>query len=530
MGTRDPDVAMTGEMAGHVARRLIESARMRHWSAWAALTLILTCAAALRFWNISAGLPYRVGVDEPVIAERAVHMMKSGDFNPHFFDYPGLYIYIQLLVACVRFVTGALEGSWRSLDQFWPEHLFLWTRVLNAALGTATVFVVYRAGLHWNQGTALLAATLMAVWPNHVRESHFALTDVPVTLLTTVALVISLRAYETGRLSAFVAAGVAAGCAAATKYNGAVAVLMPLIAAATTLASSARVRSAMAAIAGAAAAFLLCAPYTVLDLPEFLNAFAYMAVSYRPRPFPEGADIYLGHLRVALGPLGLLVLALGLGWSVVRAAHMRDTGRWLLLLVFPVVYFQMVATKQLIFARYLLPVMPFACLLMAVVLADALQWIRNRGRVRPMARAAAMVALVVAVLAYPTRTAGEWPVQHGRRTTLDLAYRLVQQVIPSESTVVVENGVLRLPESRYRQVYAASLAEHTAKEYAEMGATYFVASSDAFGPVMDHPDKHPEANQAYQELFEEHAECMPTVKPTPTASGPQIRICRLRTE
>jgi hypothetical protein len=33
--------------------------------------------AALRFWNIDAGLPYRIGPDEPVIAERAIHMIRA---------------------------------------------------------------------------------------------------------------------------------------------------------------------------------------------------------------------------------------------------------------------------------------------------------------------------------------------------------------------------------------------------------------------------------------------------------------------
>jgi len=184
------------------------------------IAVIVLAAAALRFWNLRAGLPYRIGVDEPVIAQRAIQMMRSGDFNPHFFDYPGFYIYIQLAVACTRFISGAMDGLWRSLDQFGPEHLFLWTRTLNALLGTATVWMVYRAGLRWGLAVALTAAALLAVWPNHVRESHFALTDVPLTLLTTAAMLLALRAREAKQLKWFIAAGIASGLAGATKYDG----------------------------------------------------------------------------------------------------------------------------------------------------------------------------------------------------------------------------------------------------------------------------------------------------------------------
>ena len=268
-------------MTATTERAPVAAAPVREHSlpVWIALASILAGAAALRFWNLTTGLPARVGVDEPVIAERAIQIMRSGNFNPHFFDYPGLYIYVQVLVGCMRFLSGAMDGLWRSLGEFWPEHLFLWTRALNAALGTLTVFVVYRAGLRWGQGVALLAAGLMAVWPNHVRESHFALTDVPLTLLTTLALVLSLRAHETGRLAWFVAAGASVGLAAATKYNGTVALIMPLIAAALARTPrSSRVWGAVAATAAAGGAFLLGAPYTVLDLPAFLNAFGYMTI------------------------------------------------------------------------------------------------------------------------------------------------------------------------------------------------------------------------------------------------------------
>ena len=254
--------------------------------AWVALAAILAGGAALRFWNLTTGLPYRVGDDEPVIAERAIHIIQTWDFNPHFFDYPGLYIYLQALVAYLRFLAGFVTGLWRSLEEVHLEHLFLWTRVLNAALGTATVLIVYRAGLRWGQRVALLAAGLMAVWPNHVRESHFALTDVPLTFLTTFALLLSLRAHETKRLMWFLAAGASVGLAAATKYGGAIAIVMPLIAAAATeMPLSSRASRAAAAAGVAICAYVMGAPYTFLDLPAFLKGFSYLMTFYQPRPF-----------------------------------------------------------------------------------------------------------------------------------------------------------------------------------------------------------------------------------------------------
>src|SRR6478735_2225959 len=93
-----------------------------------ALSAVLIAAAVLRFWALGAGIPYALQVDEPEIVERAVNMMRSGSLHPHFFDYPGLYIYVQLLVACVRFVAGAIAGEWYMLGQAHGDAFYLWGR------------------------------------------------------------------------------------------------------------------------------------------------------------------------------------------------------------------------------------------------------------------------------------------------------------------------------------------------------------------------------------------------------------------
>jgi len=79
------------------------------------LVTVLVVAAVLRFWRLGAGIPHALGVDEHVIVERVLAIMRTGDFNPHFFDYPGLAYYLHLPVACLRFVVGALRGEWGSL-------------------------------------------------------------------------------------------------------------------------------------------------------------------------------------------------------------------------------------------------------------------------------------------------------------------------------------------------------------------------------------------------------------------------------
>src|SRR5204863_624776 len=79
----------------------------------------------------------------------------------------------------------------------------------------------YRIGTELaSQRVGLFAAAQMAVLPLHVRESHFILTDVPMTALTTMAVWLSVRAARLGTVRAYAWAGAACGLAAAAKYNG----------------------------------------------------------------------------------------------------------------------------------------------------------------------------------------------------------------------------------------------------------------------------------------------------------------------
>ncbi len=147
----------------------------------AALAVVMAAGFLLRVWNLGSGIPFAVGIDEPAIMTTVVRILKSGSFNPHFFEYPTGYIYVQVGTAIVNFLVGAMRHSWKAVEQVGPSDFYLWGRFVTAAIGTATIALVYRAGLRWGPRAGLAAAALLAVMPMHVRESHFVLTDVPMT-------------------------------------------------------------------------------------------------------------------------------------------------------------------------------------------------------------------------------------------------------------------------------------------------------------------------------------------------------------
>jgi 4-amino-4-deoxy-L-arabinose transferase-like glycosyltransferase len=496
------------------------------------LAMILALAAMLRFVGLGTGIPFNIGVDEPEIMDRAIQMMRTGDFNPHFFDYPGLYFYVQLAVACLRFIIGATAGHWTSLDQINSADFYLWGRAVTAFLGTVTVFLVYQIGMRWGTRYAALAAGLMAVMPLHVRESHYVLTDVPLTFFVTLGLLLTLRAAERERAIDFAWAGAAAGLAAATKYPGALSLLVPLIAVWMTLgAKPSRIAASLAVIAGAAAAFLLTAPYTLLDLPAFLNGYAHLAGYYSPKPLAEPAAVtYFKHLTRSMAWPAFLLLLMGIGLGALRSIRGPGRVRWTVTLVFPLVYFYFLSGQTLIFGRYLLPLLPSVCLLAAAGCVSGVSLLR-RFDIPRTARTAIIAAITIAAVLPPAWQSLVFMRTLTRTSTVELAHAWMLDNIPRGASVVIETQAL-LPGKGFNARNVPQLVQdyrspQAYAEYVQEGVEYIVASSQKYGDAMQMPHKHPDLYAAYMRLFEQSRE---VARFTPDAEhpGPELRIYKLR--
>lgn len=492
------------------------------------LAAVLITAALLRFWSLGYGIPYAVGVDEPEIMERVVNMMKSGDFNPHFFDYPGLFFYVQLPVAIVRFLVGAIAGQWHSLDQVSAGHFYLWARAVTAAFGTATVFLLYQVGLRWGGRHALLGAGLLAVLPMHVRESHFVLTDVPATFFATLTFLLSIAAHEKATTKAFAWAGAAAGLTIATKYNAGLVLIMPMIAVWMTLdATPSRMRCALWAMGGCVAAYLIAAPYTILDLPAFLNGFAHLTASYRPRDpnLDPGWQIYLKHLRMTMGWPAMLLLVAGFVLGVVRAVEGPGRVRWTLLVVYPFVYFMAIAGRSLIYGRYLLPILPFVCLLAAIAVVSGVSLLR-RFDIPRTPRRLLITGLTIAALLPPAMNSVAFDRDISGESTQAVAYRWILGNVPAGSKIAIEKFDLRLT-APYQTEHVVALTDREHAEYVRQGFQYVIASSQVFGPIFAAPQHAPDLYGRYRRLFDQSQELL-IVKPEGKRRGPELRIYKLQ--
>ena len=310
-----------------------EAGRPRSESLWGgprvALAAIVTGAATLRLVGIAYGRPFPLfSPDEQSIVPRAWKMVHGGGLDPHWFDYPTLFMYLL-----APFQAWAGDASYLS------------ARIVVFVLGLGAVAASWWLGRRAYGDTAgLVAAAVVAIETTEVAYSRMAVTDVPLTL----GVAASLALLVSGRVEL---GGLVAGLATSFKYPG-VFLLVPLIVAGYR-------QPRRLALGGVLflAAFSATSPYFLVHLHEAVSdAYSVQRLARQGWLGFEHDHVapiaFLDRLWEGLGP-ALLVCGLGLGLALARRGRAD-----LILASFTVVYFLDLCTLGAHFDRYVLPLVP----------------------------------------------------------------------------------------------------------------------------------------------------------------------------
>lgn len=308
--------------------------------------------------TVTIGHSFSYHPDElPVIGAASTVQPAAGQWNPKFYNYGTLQVYLMApLVAVGRQADGSLN---------------LWTITLLGRLMTA-LFAVGAVAVIWCAGKrvggfpgAVAAASFLAVAPLMVQQSQFVTVDVPAVFWVALVLLLTLRQRPA-------LGGLAAGLAAATKYTAGLSLAMPLLALIGRGSPASRFKAAGLTVLGAAAGFLAGCPGVVLWPRDFASGF-----------FFELAHSHAGHglVFVGTGPGWLyhLVHSLlpGLGWPLaalvaaavaVTAWKGRPAERSVL--GYAVLLFVALAGAKVRFARYTLLLYPAFAVMIAVLMRE----------------------------------------------------------------------------------------------------------------------------------------------------------------
>ncbi|OFW30646.1 MAG: hypothetical protein A3H97_24115 [Acidobacteria bacterium RIFCSPLOWO2_02_FULL_65_29] len=378
------------------------------------LALVLLVALAARVWGIGFGIPFvNARPDETQIAGPAVGFL-TGDLRPPFLQWPTLFPYAVALMYVVYFAITRPFTGYATLAAFAESRRvdispFIYiTRGMSALMGVMTVWWVHSIARRvFDDTVAIVAALFLAVCFLHVRDSHFGVTDVTMTALVVLAVLALVRWRQTGALRHVLAAGIVGGLAASTKYNG-LGILVPFAVALVQRfleerreRQNARGRAVRASLVFSGAmmlALFATSPYILIDWSRFVSD-----VRATQSMVMQGHGIVLGQ---GWWYYARIVLPAAVGWPIFLAGtagmlalltlRFRDCA---VVVAFPIAYYLVAGRGLGVFARYIIPVVPFLCISAAWLTVEAARML-TRGRSAASRRG--LIAAVTIAVAAPT--------------------------------------------------------------------------------------------------------------------------------
>lgn len=416
-------------------------------AARAALAIILAVALAWRLNNVGFGLPSMYDPDEPIFMITALKLLGEGTLNPGWFGHPGsTTIYLVALIDAAVAAAGLLSGRYADVEEFAraayanPALLFVPARVAMALLGVGAVWLTHALGKRMEgQAVGLLAAGLLAINGLHIAWSQVVRTDIHASVFMLAAMIFAVRAMTGGRLADFLVAGVFAGFATATKWPAATVFLAVAGAALGAARASGDYRLAARRVALSAAAALLAlflaSPFILLDWQTVLaNVSGEVKnghLAHTGRGFIANLGFYAGQLSAATGPLGPPLAVAGL-----LLAGKRSRAARFVIIPVTLAFLALIASQNMVWSRWVLPLLPMASLLMAVAilaLAELAGKALGPAWKRP---AAAALALAVAI---PSAMGAVGQARERANDTRAAAARWAAANVPAGSAVVFEH-------------------------------------------------------------------------------------------
>jgi hypothetical protein len=407
-------------------------------------------AVAVRLWGLGFGLPYIIArPDETEMAGPAVGFL-SGDLRPPYFEWPTLFTYVTAFLYVVYFYLTRPFTGYATLAAFAESRRqnvapFLYiTRSLSALMGVLTVYWVYAICRRlFDETIALVAALFLALSFLHVRDSHFGVADVAMTSLVMLAALAILRWRDTGIRLHAAEGGLIAGLAGSTKYNG-LGMCVPFIIALVERAVDdyrarseryARRRFTLALLAFSVAiaiGFFGASPYILIDWSRFTIAINGVAAH-----LAEGHGVMLGR---GWSYYAHVMLPAAIGWPMFVAGtagvvlllttRFRDAA---VLFAFPIAYYLVAGRGYTVFARYIIPVLPFLCIAAAWSVVTTVRVLAKGAS--PAVRGALIAAVAIAVVAPTARKTLELDRLLATTDNREIVAHALDDVVPPDNSL-----------------------------------------------------------------------------------------------
>jgi hypothetical protein len=282
---------------------------------------VLATAAIVRLIGANFSLPNIYTTEEYKVINYALRM-GNGDLNPHFFNYPSLYLYFTLFISGIYFVIGKIFSAFASPHDFAlsfiknPTGIYLTMRLISGLWSTATVAVTYLFTKElFGKRAALITMIFSAFISSIIISAHEVRPNMPSMFFVITAFYLILLFLKKDDYRYFYSAAVVMGIATSIYYNavflGALLPLAHFFARRKIKIFDIRLWVGLFLVP---ALFIVGTPFSIIDFNTFYRDFSAHsegAILNLPRGIPAVLKHYLfvGHTGQLTPFLGLLCYA-----------------------------------------------------------------------------------------------------------------------------------------------------------------------------------------------------------------------------
>ncbi len=355
------------------------------------VAFVLICGLTLwsAFRHIDGTLPYPQHVDEAFLTGPAHRTVVTGNLHPYTFNYPSLPKYLAAAGMAAGFIQSATRLELREVQDIgnvgYPyydsKRPMQTARRLYALLAVVALAMSgISAWLAFGRPAVLVTAPLVLLLSPLYWFHTWTYLNVDLVAASFASLALAATLAATRRTSLFQAAvlpGACAGLATGSKYTLAVTIVPVLLGIVLCQPRGQRLRGCASALVAMVVAFLVAVPYSLLDIPGFLNGVASEAFHYASghRGYNEEPGLpqflyYARHFASEFGIAGVVVAMVGLA-ALARA----DWRRALVLVSLPAVLLAMLSAQRVHFPRNVLSLHPIVAIWIAVGLSIVHEWL-----------------------------------------------------------------------------------------------------------------------------------------------------------
>jgi len=444
-----------------------------------------------RLIGVDWGLPRVYHPDEPNYISKVLIMVQTGDLNPQWFNYPSLFLYLLIPGVILVFIRGVARGIFVHIEDLVSAQmvvlgtgttdiplLYIIGRLEMTFCGLLNVYLIYNLGREiFDHRTAIVASVLLAIMPTHILASHYYRPDALVTLMATAAVYASSRVYRFARWGDYLVAGILAGLTATSKYNGGIVLIAlwgaHLLRRGTLLDLRLWVGTVMAGVG-----FVIGTPFALLDMPSWLNGMAWEVRHYYVlgHAGAEGDVSSIWYIRKLILNTGLIPVLALMSFAV---ESIKRRGLMIVLAIFPIAYFVLIATARVHTTIALTPLLPLLSLFAARGFMLFWEWIKRkiaRSLFLNVFTVVSLLALLMVPFIQTIRTVYHFA-QPEIRT---IAEEWMKEHLPNGARIAAESYTPLLSDF-FEVTYVPRLIDHPPEWYILQGFDYLVASSAMYG-------------------------------------------------